>query len=48
MATEGVKVLNPEFDVTDHELITGMITEYGIAKAPFTESLAEIMLQKIR
>ena len=48
MAPEGVKVFNPAFDVTDHELITGIITEYGIARAPFVESLAEIMLKKIR
>ena len=27
MAPEGVKVLNPAFDVTDHSLITGIITE---------------------
>ena len=35
MAPEGVKVYNPAFDVTDHELITGVITERGICKAPF-------------
>ena len=35
MAPEGVKVYNPAFDVTDHELITGIITERGICKAPF-------------
>lgn len=39
MAPEGVKVYNPAFDVTDHELITGIITEHGIAKPPYTESL---------
>ncbi len=43
MAPEGVKVYNPAFDVTDHELIAGIITEYGIARAPYTESLKEIM-----
>lgn len=46
MAPEGVKVYNPAFDVTDHELITGIVTEYGIAKAPYTESLREIMEKK--
>ncbi len=40
MAPEGVKVYNPAFDVTDHSLITGIVTEFGIARAPFTESLA--------
>ncbi|MBF0533031.1 MAG: S-methyl-5-thioribose-1-phosphate isomerase [Candidatus Omnitrophica bacterium] len=29
-ATPGVKVYNPAFDVTDHSLITGIITERGI------------------
>ena len=46
MAPEGVKVFNPAFDVTDHELITGIVTEYGIARAPFTESLAQIRRKK--
>ena len=35
----GVKVYNPAFDVTDNDLITSIITENGIAKPPFTESL---------
>ena len=30
MAPEGVKVYNPAFDVTPHELITGIITEHGL------------------
>ena len=42
MAPEGVKVYNPAFDVTDHSLITAIVTEYGIARAPYTESLARI------
>lgn len=46
MAPEGVKVYNPAFDVTDHELIAGIVTEYGIARAPYTESLKEIMEKK--
>lgn len=48
MAPEGVKVFNPAFDVTDHDLIAGIITEYGIARAPYQESLKEIMDQKNR
>lgn len=43
MAPKGVKVYNPAFDVTDHELIAGIVTEYGIARAPYEESLKEIM-----
>jgi methylthioribose-1-phosphate isomerase len=43
MAPAGVKVYNPAFDVTDHELIAGIVTEYGIARAPYSESLKKIM-----
>ncbi len=39
MAPEGVKVYNPAFDVTDHSLITGIITETGVAYPPYAESL---------
>lgn len=43
MALEEVPCYNPAFDVTDHELITGIITEHGICRAPYEKSLAEIM-----
>ena len=46
MAPEGVKVFNPAFDVTDHDLIAGIVTEYGIAREPYTESLQEIFRKK--
>ncbi len=46
MAPEGVKVFNPAFDVTDHRLITAIITEYGIARPPFRSSLEEIFRKK--
>ena len=46
MAPVGIKVFNPAFDVTDHELITAIVTEYGIARAPFKESLNEIRKKK--
>ncbi len=46
MAPAGVKVFNPAFDVTDHELIAGIVTEYGIARAPYTQSLKEIFEKK--
>ena len=39
MAPEGVKCFNPAFDVTDHSLIAGIITEKGICRPPSTESL---------
>ncbi|PWM33599.1 MAG: S-methyl-5-thioribose-1-phosphate isomerase [Clostridiales bacterium] len=46
MAPDGVKVYNPAFDVTDNDLIDGIVTEYGIARAPYAESLREIFDRK--
>ena len=37
-----VKCYNPSFDVTDHSLITAIVTEKGICYPPFTESLAAL------
>ena len=42
IAPSGVKVMNPAFDVTPHALITAIITERGVARAPFTRSLARL------
>ncbi|MBE6914264.1 MAG: S-methyl-5-thioribose-1-phosphate isomerase [Ruminococcaceae bacterium] len=42
MAPEGVKCYNPAFDVTDHDLIAGIITEKGICRPPYTESLKKL------
>ncbi|MCI2096887.1 MAG: S-methyl-5-thioribose-1-phosphate isomerase [Sphaerochaeta sp.] len=42
MAPEGIKVYNPSFDVTDHDLVTAFVTEKGIARAPFSTSLARL------
>jgi methylthioribose-1-phosphate isomerase len=39
LAPEGASVWNPAFDVTPHQLIAGIITERGIFRAPYTESL---------
>ncbi len=47
MAPMGIKVYNPAFDVTDHDLIAGIVTEYGVARAPYTESLRAIMEKKV-
>lgn len=46
MAPEGIRVFNPAFDVTDHTLITGIVTEYGVARPPYTKSLGEIFARK--
>ncbi len=36
MAPSGIKIFNPAFDVTDHSLITAIITETGIYYPPFS------------
>ena len=37
-----VKCYNPAFDVTDHDLITAIVTEKGICYPPFDESFARL------
>jgi methylthioribose-1-phosphate isomerase len=39
VAPEGVGVCNPAFDVTPNRYVAGIITEYGVATAPFEENL---------
>ncbi|MGM0574821.1 MAG: S-methyl-5-thioribose-1-phosphate isomerase [Myxococcota bacterium] len=39
VAPEGVKVANPAFDVTPADLVTAIITERGVARPPYAESL---------
>ena len=39
MAPKGVNVFNPAFDVTEHELITAIVTDRGIIRPPFKENL---------
>ena len=42
MAPAGVKCYNPAFDVTDNSLIAGIVTEKGICRPPYTQSLAAL------
>ncbi len=42
-ALSETKCFNPAFDVTDHELITAIITDKGIIKPPFDENIRRIM-----
>lgn len=42
VAPEGIDVYNPAFDVTPHENITGIITEAGVLRPPYLESIALI------
>jgi len=41
-APSGIKVYNPAFDVTPHDLIAGIITEKGIARPPYNISLKKL------
>ncbi len=42
IAPEGVAIRNPAFDVTPHRLVTAIVCENGVARAPYTESLREM------
>src|SRR6202048_880815 len=45
MVPAGVEVENPAFDVTPSNYIAAIITERGIARAPYSESLSELVRQ---
>ncbi len=42
MTPNGVKIENPAFDVTPNQYVTAIITERGVAKAPYGESLKKL------
>lgn len=41
-APDNIAVFNPAFDVTPADLITGIITEYGVIKAPYIENIKHL------
>ena len=45
-APDGINVINPAFDMTTPELITSIITEVGVAKPPFEESIKKLFEAK--
>ncbi len=45
LTPKGVGIFNPAFDVTPAELVTAIITERGIARAPYKKSLAALKRQ---
>ena len=45
LAPENIQIENPAFDVTPESLISGIITEYGIARPPYSESIAGFFRQ---
>jgi len=42
LAPEGVGVRNPAFDITPHRYVTAIVCERGVARPPYTESLAAL------
>jgi methylthioribose-1-phosphate isomerase len=46
LAPKGALIWNPAFDVTPHRFIAGIITERGIFRAPYTESLKRAFEQE--
>ncbi|MFY9300349.1 MAG: S-methyl-5-thioribose-1-phosphate isomerase [Candidatus Nitrosotenuis sp.] len=45
-APDGIGVINPAFDMTPPELISGIITEAGVAKPPFEQSIKKLFAAK--
>ena len=45
LTPQGVDAFNPAFDVTPHHLITAIITEAGVLRPPFRDSIAEAFKQ---
>ena len=46
-APDDINVINPAFDMTPPELISGIITEAGVAKPPFEESIRKLFASKL-
>jgi methylthioribose-1-phosphate isomerase len=47
LAPDGVDVQNPAFDVTPNDLIAAIITDKGVARAPYVESLRALADTKV-
>jgi methylthioribose-1-phosphate isomerase len=43
IAPENIEVENPAFDVTPARYVTAIVTERGVARAPYQESLAKLV-----
>jgi methylthioribose-1-phosphate isomerase len=43
LTPDGVPAHNPAFDVTPNELIAAIITDRGVARAPYTDSLKRLV-----
>jgi methylthioribose-1-phosphate isomerase len=42
VAPEGTRVRNPAFDVTPHRYVTAIVSERGVARPPFGDSLRKL------
>jgi methylthioribose-1-phosphate isomerase len=47
LAPDGISVHNPAFDVTPNHLITAIITDKGVARAPYEEALKQLFEQAV-
>ena len=47
-APQDIEVLNPAFDVTPHELVTAIITEEGVLRPPFIDSIRGLQEKKMK
>jgi methylthioribose-1-phosphate isomerase len=47
LTPEGARIRNPAFDVTPSKYVTAIITERGIARAPYHESLARLVNEPV-
>jgi len=45
VALPGAQAYNPAFDVTPNHLITAFVTEYGILRPPYGESIPDLQLR---
>jgi methylthioribose-1-phosphate isomerase len=43
IATKDIKVFNPAFDVTPHNLITAIITDKGIIRPPYIKNIVKVL-----
>jgi methylthioribose-1-phosphate isomerase len=43
VAAEGVQVFNPAFDVTPADYVAAIVTERGVARAPYQQSLPDLL-----
>jgi methylthioribose-1-phosphate isomerase len=47
LTPEGAQVRNPAFDITPHRYVAAIVTERGVARPPYTESLAALVRQSV-